>query len=137
MFLSSRLALSRVHHWSLLQCPVINQCVASMRVHYSCPPPTPTSTTHTPPPLGHSIGVVLWTVLFFFVVYVCSFCFCLPSCTNTMIHWQLLLHSAIVIIHHTVVGPSRGSGYTGLDLWYCSSPRCDLYLFSVMSASDT
>jgi hypothetical protein len=103
VFLCSRLALSRVQHWSLLQCPVINQCVASMRVHYSCPP-TPLL-PHIHP--RHSVAPSGWfcgRFYSFFVVYVCSFLFlsCLPSCTNTMMHWQLVLHNAVVVLQPVV-----------------------------------
>lgn len=77
MFLRSRLALSRVQHWSLLQCPVINQCVASMRVHYSCLRlPTPPLPPHVHP--HHSVTPSGWfcgRFYSFFVVYGVFFLF--------------------------------------------------------------
>ena len=56
-------------------------------------PPTPTSTTRTSPPLGRSIGVVLWTVLFFFCG-ICVFFFAsvlfakLHKYNDTLANWQ-------------------------------------------------
>jgi len=76
MFLCSRLALSRVQHWSLLQCPVINQCVASMRVHYSCPPSNPHfHHTYTPTTRSLHRGGFVDGFILFFVVYGVFFLF--------------------------------------------------------------